>query len=170
MDELRFTQQAKPIEQLLRKNAHKRGTQAPELILFNQLVQIHRQQLEHQTQMLSVDERVLQPQNMMVIVLVHATIQEIQHRHLHHALVEVGSLVLDHFDGDNLLSLQILTFDDLAEGALPEHVENQIPVLVVRLFGAEDVVHVEDVIAVFVVVSIVLGALARLGKHSPWVS
>lgn len=37
-------------------------------------------------------------------------------------------------------------------------------------FRAENVVYVEDVIAVLVVEAVVLEALAWLGEHSPWVA
>lgn len=43
---------------------------------------------------------------------------QVKDRHLHHALVEVRSPVLDDLDGNNLLGLQILTLDDLPECAL----------------------------------------------------
>ena len=61
MNQLRLTQQAKSIQQLLRKHPHKRRAQSPELILLDQLIQIHGQQLKHQAKMLPVDERILQP-------------------------------------------------------------------------------------------------------------
>ena len=170
MYQLRLTQQTKPIQQLLREDPHKRCAQPSELVLLDQLVQIHRQQLKHKTQMLPVNESVLQPQNVVVIVLVHASIEQIQNRYLHHALIEVGRFVLDHFDSDDLLCFQILAFDYLPERALTEDVEDEVAVLVIRFFGAENIVYIEDVVAVFVVVAIVLHALARFGEDSSWVS
>jgi hypothetical protein len=53
---------------------------------------------------------------------------QVQYRHLHHALVEVCSAVLDDFDRNNLLRLEVLALDNLAEGALPKHVENEVPI------------------------------------------
>lgn len=37
-------------------------------------------------------------------------------------------------------------------------------------FRSENVVNIEDVVAVFIVVTVVLEALAGLGEHSPWVA
>jgi hypothetical protein len=39
-----------------------------------------------------------------------------------------------------------------------------------RLFGPENIVYIEDVITIFVVITIVLEAFARLGKNSARVS
>ncbi len=91
---------------------------------------------------------------------------QIQDRDFHHALVEIRCAVLDHLDSDDLLRLHILALDHLAEGALAENVQDQIAVLVAGFFGAENVVDIENVIAVLVVVAIVLEALARLGQHT----
>lgn len=56
----RFTEQAQPVEQLLRKHPHQRGTQTPELVLLDKFVQVDRQQLKDQTKMLPMDECILQ--------------------------------------------------------------------------------------------------------------
>lgn len=49
---------------------------------------------------------------------------QIQNRHFHHTLVEVGGAILDDLHRNYLLGLQILTFDNLAKRALAENVEN----------------------------------------------
>ena len=132
--------------------------------------------------MLPVDECVLESQKMMVVILVHLFIQlrhvslaytclswdthQIKHRHLHHTLVEVCCPVLDDLYCDNLLCLQILALDDLSEGTLTQHIQNQIAVLVPRFFRSQDVVHVENIIAVLVVIAIVLDTLARFREYS----
>lgn len=56
---------------------------------------------------------------------------QIQHRHFHHALVEVGGSVLDNLDSNHFLRLQVLAFDDLAESTLAEDVEDEVPVPVI---------------------------------------
>jgi hypothetical protein len=58
---------------------------------------------------------------------------QVQNRHLHHALVEVRSAVLDDLDGNNLLGLEILAFHDLAERSLAQNVQNQIPIPVMQV-------------------------------------
>lgn len=108
---------------------------------------------------------------------------QVQNRHFHHTLVEVCCAVLDDFYSHDLLSLEILTLDDLAESALTQNIEDKVPIpvsqvstiqtahirslfianaLVTSFFRAQYVVHIEDVVAVFVVVSVVLHALAWL--------
>ena len=46
---------------------------------------------------------------------------------LHHALVEVRGLVFDDFDGNDVVRFEVLTLDDLAKGALAEHIQYQVP-------------------------------------------
>lgn len=53
---------------------------------------------------------------------------QIQHRHLHHTLIEIRRLVFDNLDSDNFLGLQILTFHDLPKGSLAQYVENEVAV------------------------------------------
>lgn len=50
-----------------------------------------------------------------------------QDGHFHHALVEVRWLVLHDLDSDNFVRLHILTLHDLAECALTEDVQDQVP-------------------------------------------
>lgn len=60
MDEPRLVQQAKPVEELLGKDPDESRAQASELVLLDQLIEIDRQQLKDQAQMLSVDECIFQ--------------------------------------------------------------------------------------------------------------
>lgn len=55
---------------MLRKYPHKRRAQTAELILFDEFVQVHAQQLEDQAEMLAVDEGVAESKEMVVVVLV----------------------------------------------------------------------------------------------------
>lgn len=109
---------------------------------------------------------------------------QIQHRYFHHTLVKVGGSVLDDLDSHHLLRLQILTFDDLSESTLAEDIENEVTVpvtcqltgssetskrgsiLVPSLVRPQYIVHIENIVAVFVVVSIVLHPLARFGQDT----
>ena len=149
VDEPRLVQQGQAIQQLLCKDPDQGGAEAAELVLLDELVQIDAQQLEHQAQVLAVDEGVLESQEMVVVVLVQLGVElaawlafsgngaaqqnveltyQIQDRHLHHALVEIRCSVLDDLDGDHLLRLHILALHHLAKSALAEDVEDQIPV------------------------------------------
>ena len=96
--------------------------------------------------MLAVDESVLETKQVVVVVLVQLAVElratfsgvkawrtadcsyQIEHGHLHHALVEVGGPILDHLDGHNLLGLQILALDHLSKGALSQHIKDQISI------------------------------------------
>lgn len=55
---------------------------------------------------------------------------QLEDRDLHHRLLEVRRLVLNDLDRDHLVRPHVLTLDDLAKRALPEHVEDQVPVTV----------------------------------------
>lgn len=166
MDKPRFVEEPQTIQKLLCKNADQCRTQPTELILLDELVEIYAEQLKHETQMLAMDKGVLEPEEVMVIVLIEFLIEQIQHRYFHHALVKVGSPVLDHFHRHNLLGLQILAFDDLSKRALAEDVKDQVAILVAIVFVAENVVNEENVITILVVETVVLGAFARFGEHS----
>lgn len=141
----RLVQQTKRIEQLLRKDPNQRRTQSTELILLDELVEVDTQQLKDQTQMLLVNESILQSQNMMIVMLIKLTVKlrlisnhsftaekrvsyQVKNRHFHHALIEVCRFVLDNLHGHHLLRLQILALDDLAKRALPKHIQNQVPI------------------------------------------
>jgi len=169
MYQFRLVQQTQTVQKLLCEDSYQRGAQTPKLVLLDQLVQIDRQQLEDQTQMLLVDEGVLQPQDVMIVILVHSSVEQVQHRDLHHTLIEVGCLVLHNLDRDHLLSFQVLALDYLTECTLTKNVQDQVSVLVVRLLGAQNVIDIQNVVAVFVVVTIILDSLARLCEYSPWI-
>ena len=59
--QLGLPKQGETSQQLLGEHAHKGRAQSAELVLLDELVKIDTQQLEHQTQVLSVNEGVLQP-------------------------------------------------------------------------------------------------------------
>jgi hypothetical protein len=75
MDKASLVQQAESVQQLLSKYPHKRRAKASELILLDQFIQIDAQQFEHQAEMLSVNECILQPEEVMVVVLVEFRIE-----------------------------------------------------------------------------------------------
>lgn len=75
MDQSRLVQQCKPVKQLLCKNTNEGCAKTTELVLLDQLVQIYAQQLEYQTKMLLVDERVLEAQKVVIIVLIEFGIE-----------------------------------------------------------------------------------------------
>jgi hypothetical protein len=115
---MRFVQQAQGIQQLLGKYPDKGSAQSTELVLFDQLIKINAEQFECETQMLTVDECVLETKQVMVVILVILAVEQIQHRNFHHTLVEVGRLVLDDFDSHYFTRFQVLAFHNLAEGTL----------------------------------------------------
>jgi hypothetical protein len=67
---MRFVQQAQGIQQLLGKYPDKGSAQSTELVLFDQLIKINAEQFECKTQMLTVDECVLETKQVMVVILV----------------------------------------------------------------------------------------------------
>ena len=82
------------------------------------------------------------------------------------------------------MGLHVLTFHDLPKGSLTENIQNQIPLesllrceqdkrrrqySLLAILTTEPVVDIEDVVVVFVIVSIVMNRLARFCQHPPWV-
>jgi len=55
----RFIEQAQTVQKLLCEHANQRGTETSELVLLDEFVQIHAEQLENKAQMLSMDEGIL---------------------------------------------------------------------------------------------------------------
>jgi hypothetical protein len=143
VDQLGLTQERQSGEELLRKHPDQGCAEAAELVLLDQLVQVYAEQFKHQAQMLPVYKRVLQPQQVVVVVLIHRLIElnicqqvgessrvsyEIQNGHLHHTLIEVRRPVLDDLDRDNLLGPEILALDHLSKRSLAQNVQNEVAV------------------------------------------
>ena len=57
------------------------------------------------------------------------TTNHLQNGHLHHTLVEVSGLIFHDFYRHNLVSLHVLTFDDLTERALTKNIQYEIPAI-----------------------------------------
>jgi hypothetical protein len=70
-----LVEQGQTVQELLCKYTNKRCAEPSELVLFDQLVQINAEQFENKTKMLSVDEGILQTQNVVIIVLVKFCIE-----------------------------------------------------------------------------------------------
>lgn len=75
MNEMSLVQKTQRIQKLLRKDTDKRGAQASELVLLDELVKVDAEKLEGETQMLTMDKGILQTEEVMVIVLVVLAVQ-----------------------------------------------------------------------------------------------
>jgi hypothetical protein len=75
VDQTSLAKQTQAAQQLLGKDSHKSGAQSSELVLLDELVQVDRQQLEYQTQVLFVDESILESENVVVVVLIHTSVE-----------------------------------------------------------------------------------------------
>ncbi len=107
---------------------------------------------------------------------------QFQNGDFHHTLVEVCRLVLHHLYGNDLVSCNILAFHHLTKGTLTQNVQNEVPAGHELKADAEDqdvhelvflvsqpIVHVENVVIIHVVVSIIVGGLTGLRQHTSWV-
>lgn len=166
MDQPCFFEHRQCIEQLGSKDFDELCTQPTKRVLFDELVEIGREQLKDEAKVVFVNERVSEPENVMFVVRIIILVEHLQNRDLHHTLVKVRRLVFDDFDGDNLVCPSILAFYNLTECALTEYVENQV---LVAFFAAKEIVHVEDVIIILVIIAIVVSRLAWLCEDSPGV-
>jgi hypothetical protein len=75
MNEPRLVQETKGVQKLLSKHPDKSRAQPSELVLLDELVQIHTEQLEDETKMLLVNEGVFQPQDVVIVVLVELAVE-----------------------------------------------------------------------------------------------
>lgn len=111
---------------------------------------------------------------------------QVENGHLHHALIEVCRSILDNLHRDNLLCLQVLAFHNLTERPLTQNVENEITIsiflelvnssvglfkypLVAIVFIAENIVHVKNIVTVFVVETIVLDSFTGFSQDPSWI-
>ena len=93
--------------------------------------------------MVLVDERIPKTKDMVLVVRVKLIVQldntlsgnvhqtsrntrHLQDGDLHHTLIEVRGLVFYHLHGQDLIRFRVLALDDLPEGSLPQHVQNQV--------------------------------------------
>lgn len=53
---------------------------------------------------------------------------QVEHRHFHHALVEIGSAVLNNLDSHHLLRLEVLALDDLTKRALAQYIKDEVSI------------------------------------------
>ena len=58
----------------------------------------------------------------MLVIRVPVLVEGLEDRHFHHALVEIGWLVLDYFYSHDLVIRHVLALDDLPERALAQHI------------------------------------------------
>lgn len=70
MNQTCLVQKGQTIQELLCENPDQCGAKTPELVLLDQFIQIDAEKLKDQAQMLSMDESVLEPQEVMVVVFV----------------------------------------------------------------------------------------------------
>jgi hypothetical protein len=75
MDQVSLVQQSQSMEQLLRKDAHQGGAETSELVLLDKFIKIDTKQFKHQAEMLTVNECVLESQDMVFIVLIKFLVQ-----------------------------------------------------------------------------------------------
>jgi hypothetical protein len=153
VNKIRVLEDGERVEELAREDLDELDRQALELVLLDELVQVGREQLEDEAQVLLVNERVTHAQNVVLVVRIQVLVQlmersarsmgghqrksyHLKDRDLHHTLVEVRRLVLDNLDGHNLVALDVLALHDLAERALAKDVEDDIPADSVNNLGA----------------------------------
>lgn len=100
-------------------------------------------------------------------------------------MVEVCRPIFDNLNGNDLLGLQVLAFDDLTECSLPKNVEDEISVpnqplapdsiafensqivvlLVICFFTPKNIVNIKNIIAIIIIVSVIFRAFTRLRQY-----
>ena len=75
MDQARVLEHGERVEELRGKDLDELRAEALELVLLDELVQIRREQLEHEAQVVPVDERVTQTQDVVLVVRIALVVQ-----------------------------------------------------------------------------------------------
>lgn len=70
MNESGLVEEGKAVEQLLGKDSDQRRAETTELILFDELIQVDAEQFKDEAQMLAMDESILQPQKVVIVIFV----------------------------------------------------------------------------------------------------
>lgn len=105
----------------------------------------------------------MQAHNVATVVRVPLLVELLQNCDLSPRLLEVGGVVFDHLDCDNVVSAHVLALDHLAKCALAKHVEDEVSV---TIGWTQPVVDVEDKVVALVVPPLVVSWLGGLGKHA----
>lgn len=107
-----------------------------------------------------MQEGVVETHDVVLILRVPLLVEQLKDSNLGPGLLEIGRMILDDFDGDNVVCAHVLALDHLAKSALAEHVENQVFVTIVR---AEPVVDIQNEVMVFIIVALVVSRLSGFG-------
>ena len=75
MNQASLVKQREAVKELLSKNTDQSSAESSELVLLDELVKVNAQELENQAKMLAVDKCVLEPQKMVVVVLVEFRVE-----------------------------------------------------------------------------------------------
>mmetsp|Transcript_50543 Transcript_50543/g.145082 ORF Transcript_50543/g.145082 Transcript_50543/m.145082 type:complete len:232 (-) Transcript_50543:71-766(-) len=165
MDDHRLAQTAQGLKQLHRDNPDRVQRHALEIVLLQDIVQVHAQKLEHDTQVLSPDEVIKHADNPVLVLRIELGVQTGQNFHLHSGLVEVSGLVFNDFQRHlrNIGTVLLLNLDNLSEGALSEPVLDLVglPAGLVH----DCVADFADVVVLSVVPTVVVHRLCDLRQH-----
>lgn len=146
------------LEDLLGESADVADGEAVELADLEQVVEGDVEQLEGEEDVVPEGEEVLEFDDPGADVVPLALVQHVEDLDLGFALVVVGLLVFNDFDGADPVALPLNALDHLAEGALPQQVDDHVLGLY-RTVGLAQLqnrlVHTQNVIVVFIVVAFV---------------
>lgn len=70
-----LVEQSQSVQKLLCKHSNKCCAEAPKLVLFDKLIEVDTKQLENKTEMLSMDEGVLQTQKVVIIIFIELGVE-----------------------------------------------------------------------------------------------
>ena len=113
-----------------------------------------------------MDKCVTEPKYIVPVIRIPVLVQGLKDSDLHHTLIEVGRLVFDDFHSHNLMGRHVLALDDLAKGALTQHIENEVAM---SLFTSEVVIDVQDIVTVLIIVATIVHRLTGLGQDTSWI-
>jgi hypothetical protein len=133
VDDTRLLHDAQGLEDLGGEVPDEGEWEAAELILFQQLVQIHVQELKDEAQMPLVRERVQESDQVLVIFRIVLVVQQSQHSHLGLGLPQIRRLVLHDLDRHRRPAPDrstppspvwglFLTLENLSESALAQQI------------------------------------------------
>ena len=163
MNDFGLVQERERLQDLGDESSDQFGRDASKLVVANQLVQIQGKHLKDDAEMLAKYEVIQHAYHIVAVMWIVAVVEHVKDGEFHHGLLEIGGLVLDNFDGDQLMGFDVLTLGNLPKSPLSQQVNNAI---LFALLITQNVAHVENVVGVLVVETVVLEWMRWTGEDS----
>mmetsp|Transcript_41593 Transcript_41593/g.114637 ORF Transcript_41593/g.114637 Transcript_41593/m.114637 type:complete len:471 (+) Transcript_41593:2036-3448(+) len=158
-------QAAHGLQKLLGEHADEGHTNATEIVLFQDLVQVYAQQLKRDAKMLPEHEKVQHPDDPIIILSRELIVKHLENTDLDEGLVKVCGLVLDDLQSHGSAATSGLALEHLAEAPMAESFEDFVSLTI----GVDDCVSDSaNVVVLRVIVTAIVNAFRQFRQNASW--